>query len=116
MRLKDKERDSCHLLCCHDDNNSSLCLCLLPSTFIAIIYEYRGCKAKDVEGSGGKKAAYAKNFVTFALPSQQPQHIMDKHRHVPSINNDGLFMILAKCFMNLFLFLTFSPQDSPIIF
>lgn len=73
-------------------------------------------KQKMLRAMGEKEAAYAKNFVTFALPRQQPQPIMDKHTHVPSINNDGLFMNLAKCFMNLFLFLTFSPQDSPIIF
>lgn len=51
---------------------------------------------------GEEETAYAKSFVTFALIRQQPQPIMDKHTHVPSINNDGLFMNLAKCFMNLY--------------
>lgn len=102
MCLKDKERYSCHLLCCHDYNNSSLCLSLLPSTFIATIYEYRGSKQRMLSAVEEEETAYANSFVTFALLRQQPQSIMDKHTHVPSINNDGLFMNLAKCFMNLY--------------
>lgn len=97
--------------CCH-----VLSLPLLPRIFIITIYEYRGCKAKDVEGCGGRRDCLCKNFVTFAPLWQQPQPIIDKHPNAPSINNDGLFMNLAKCFMNLFLFITSSPQDSPIIF
>lgn len=65
-------------------------------------------------GKGGN--ACAKNFVTFVLPWQPPQPIIDRHSNVPSINNDGLFMNLAKCFMNLSLFLTLYPQNSSILF
>lgn len=72
-------------------------------------------KQRMLSRVGGEEAADVKNFVTFALLWQQPQPTIDKRLNVPSINNDGLFMNLAKCFMNLFLFLSLSPQDDPII-
>lgn len=63
---------------------------------------------------GGK--CMCEELGDFVLPWQSPQPIIDTDSNVPSINNNGLFMNLAKCFMNQFLFLTLSPQDSSIIF
>lgn len=112
------------------DRNMAVMCCVVMTTLIlfSLYLCYLACQKqfhKSTEGSkqrmlGGELGkggnACAKNFVTFVLPWQPPQPIIDTRSNVPSINNNGLFMNLAKCFMNQFLFLTLSPQDSSIIF